>query len=175
MTNTKLNLNDANVCENLVWSYLNDSKKCKQKLPFQLNRLCDFQKEPYSNVSCSHCRFRKTVISVKSLAVSKTSEKNGKFGAMSMLLCLHHRGESGSIAPFLRPNRRIFEEKLITLFQKKILFFDYAAKVAQSNHLHTYGLDSFAILNFLNKKLKDDKWDDFGCPTVGFRICVQRR
>ena len=123
MTNASLNLNDANVCENLVWSYLNDWKKCKKQVPFQLNRLCDFQKESYSNVSCSHCRFRKTVVSVKSLAVSKTSEKNEKYRAMSMLLCLH----------------------------------------------------SFTILNFLNKKLKDNKSDESGCPTVGFRICLRRR
>ena len=53
-----------------------------------IDQICKFQNEQYSNVSCGHCRFRKTVVSVKSLAVNKV-EKSGISKVITTLLCMH--------------------------------------------------------------------------------------
>ena len=65
-------------CEQVVWEYLNDHKPCLRQLVFKRSNLCNLQSsnKPKCHVPCTHCRFRKMVITIKSLAMNRCSKVN---------------------------------------------------------------------------------------------------
>ena len=66
-----IKLDSPTDCEKVVWEYLNEHKHCLKQLVFKRSNLCNLQggNKPKCHVPCSHCRFRKMVITIKSLAV----------------------------------------------------------------------------------------------------------
>lgn len=92
-TNSLINLDCPTHAEHLVWQYLYDQKNCLRQTTFESRQsLCEFHnknKNSKSHVPCTHCRFRKMVITMKSLAINKCSKNNAHLEKISVALCIH--------------------------------------------------------------------------------------
>lgn len=86
------NKNFQNV-ENLnfsVFSYLDNPSLCLKNQKFTLDCLCGVKKIPgVQGTICNICRFRKSVLKIDTLAVTKGKKTDQRHDEISILLCLH--------------------------------------------------------------------------------------
>ena len=81
-------LNLPNIKE-LTWEYLCNPDLCFKKQELNLLKLCTIQLDIKSQVTCGHCRFRKTFFIFKALARKKIVSKETRAKQISEMLQLN--------------------------------------------------------------------------------------